>query len=566
MDFSTLFLLTFKPCCCYNWEEMLKNLFRKSQTSILSAAFVIAAMVATSRVLGLVRDRLLTARFTTDELGIYFAAFRIPNFVFEIMAMGAVSVAFIPVFTSYIYKGKKEEAYRVASSVINLGVIISFIFSLVLFVFADQISKFITPGFKGEELTLMISFTRIMILFQVLPLIVGSFLTGILQSFKQFLIPAIAPVVYNVGIIIGIVFLTPVLHLYAPVVGVVIGAFLFFVIQVPFVLLLNYRHSFKIDIKEKGVREIGKLMLPRTIGMAASQIDSTVDLILASLLSTRSVSVFYLAQHLQLLPVGLFAISIAQAALPNLSEESMKENLVTFKKSFLTSLHQIFFLIFPFSVLFIVLRIPIVRLVFGADRFDWPSTVLTGKTLAYFSISLFAQGAIQLLSRSFFALHDSKTPVMAAILSIVINVVLSVVFIVFLNLPVYALALSTSIASILNALALLILLDIKVFHFDKFALLKPFVKIVFASMVTAFSTYIPLKLLDQLIFDTTRTFELILLTGTVSTFGLAIYLFMAWFLNIEEVAVFLNFAKKVVKVKDLFLEPSKETGVGEISS
>lgn len=542
---------------------MLKNLFTRSQTSILSAAFVIAAMVAASRILGLIRDRLLTARFATEDLDIYFAAFRIPNFIFEILAVGAISVAFIPVFTSYISRGKKDEAYQVASSVINISVLIFSVLFSIFFIFTPQISGLIVHGFNEEKLELLISFTRIMLFAQVVPLLIGNFLTGILQSFKQFLVPALAPVLYNLGIILGIIFLTPMFGLYAPVIGVVIGAFLFLFIQVPFLVHLGYHHSLSINYHNRGVREIGKLMLPRTLGIAVSQVDSTVDLYLASLLGSGSITIFYLAQHLQFLPIGLFGLAIAQAALPNLSENSAKENLMAFKKSFLASLHQILFLIFPVSVLFIVLRIPIVRLVFGSGRFDWESTVLTGKTLAYFSISLFAQGIVQLLARAFYAMHDSKTPVIISVVSIVTNVVFSLIFVYIFKLPVWSLAISTSIASIINALILLILLDIKLKGLDKIHLISPFAKIVVASAVTAVFLYIPMKLFDQLVFDTTRTFDLILLTGTATFIGFSVYLFLAWFLNIEEVIVFFNFAKKLIKVKDILLEPSKETGVGE---
>lgn len=535
---------------------MIKNLFTKSQTSILSAAFVIAAMVAASRVLGLVRDRLLTARFTTDELGVYFAAFRIPNFIFEILATGAISVAFIPVFTSLLSKNEKEKAYQVASSIINIAIIASAAFSLIFFIFAPFFAKLIAPGLKGEQTEIMISFTRIMIVFQVLPLLVGNFLTGVLQSFRQFLIPALAPVVYNIGIILAIIILSPFVHLYAPVIGVAIGAVFFLIIHIPFVFLNGFKYNFQINLKVKEVREIGRLMIPRTIGTAASQLDATVDLVLSSLLGARSISVFYLAQQLQFLPVGLFGIAIAQAALPNLSEEQAKGNIEGFKKSFLTSLHQILFLIFPISALFIVLRIPVVRLVFGADRFDWPSTVATGRTLAYFSFSLFAQGAVYLLARAFFALHDTKTPVIISIASILLNSLLSVFFVVFFSFPVYSLAMSTSIASILNAILLLIFLDVRVSGFDKNKLLKPIIKIALASIVTAVAIYIPMKLLDQLVFDTTRTIELIFLTGTASILGLLVYVFMAWFLNIEEVVIFYNFAKKLIKVKDLIIAPT----------
>lgn len=537
---------------------MLKNLFTKKQTTILSAAFVIFLMVTISRVLGLIRDRLLTGRFTADELGVYFAAFRLPNSIFEILVMGAVSVAFIPVFTSYLSQDKKSEAYQVASSVINISLLVFALVFVFIFTFAPKISMFIAPGFNKEELKLMISFTRIMLFFQVIPLLIGNFLTGILQSFRQFLIPALAPVVYNLGIILGIIFLSPFFGLYGPVLGVILGSFLFLLIQLPFLSMLGYRHLLTINLRHPGVKEIGKLMIPRTIGMAASQIDSTIDLVLASLLGARSVTVFHLAQHLQLFPVGLFGLTIAQASLPNLSENASRGNLDNFKHSFLASFHQILFLIFPASAILIVLRIPAVRLVFGADRFDWAATVLTGKTLAFFSLSLFAQGTIHLLARAFYALYDSKTPVKIAVVSILTNTTLSIFFIQVLSLPVWALGLSTSVASVINAFFLLLILDRKVGGFERRKLILPFLKIVAATLITALFLYVPMKLFDQLVFDTTRTLNLLLLTGTASFIGLSVYLFLAWFFNIEEVIIFYNFAKKLIRVIEIPLEPLQE--------
>ena len=184
-------------------------LFKKKQTTIFSAAFVIMTTVALSRVLGLVRDRMLAGRFTTDELGIYFAAFRIPNLIFELLVMGALSTAFIPVISSLLAKNKSDEAFHVASSVINIGSIIFGIVGLLLFIFTRQVADFIAPGFSQEELNVLIPFTRIMLIGQVAPLLIGNFLTGILQSFRLFIVPAIAPVVYNIGIIAAIIFLTP---------------------------------------------------------------------------------------------------------------------------------------------------------------------------------------------------------------------------------------------------------------------------------------------------------------------------------------------------------------------
>lgn len=532
--------------------------FMRRQTGILSAASVIMMTVAVSRVLGLVRDRMLAARFSTSDLGVYYAAFRLPNLIFELLVMGALSTAFIPVFTSFLETDRKNEAFKLASIVINIGFVIFVVFSLPLLIFTKQICQFLAPGFDNSQIELMASFTRIMMLAQVAPLLLGNFFTGMLQSFRNFIIPALAPVVYNIGIIIGIIFLSSSYGLYAPVYGVVIGSLLFTVIQIPLVLAYGYKHSWSFDFHFPGVKEVGKLIGPRTIGLAVSQIDTTVDLILSTLLGASAVTIFNFAQHLQQVPIGLFGASLAQAALPSLSGTWAKKNSGEFKSILLSSFHQILFLVIPLSAILVVLRIPIVRLVFGASRFDWESTVLTGKTLAFFALSLFAQSLIQLLARGFYALHDSKTPVFIGGVSVLINTVLSIIFVWVLHMPIWSLGLSTSVASIIQVLFLLLYLNGKVGGFNRMELIVPALKIFLAGLVTGFALYIPIKLLDKLVFDTTRTFSLLLLTTISTSIGLAVYFFLAWFLEIPEFSILFKILKRAEKIKGIFFETSQE--------
>lgn len=521
--------------------KLLKNtirIFNHQQNSILSAASVIMTAVLLSRILGLLRDRLLAARFSPHELGVYYAAFRLPNMIFELLVMGALATAFIPVFTSYLDTKGKEEAYTLASSVINIGIFIFALFLIPLVLFTKQVSLLLAPGFNGSQIDQMVSFTRIMLVAQVFPLILGNFFTGILQSYRNFLVPSLAPIIYNLGIIFGIIVFTPSLGLYAPVYGVVIGACLFALIQIPSILSYGYRHRLDFDWQNPGTKAVGKLMLPRTLGLAVSQIDTTIDLILSTLLGAGMVTVFNFAQHLQQLPVGLFGASIAQASLPALSSSYAQKNLESYKKIFVSSFHQILFLVVPLSAILIVLRIPIVRLVFGASTlFDWESTVLTGKTLAYFSISLFAQSLVHLLARSFFAMHDSKTPVIVGAISVIINTVLSIVFILSLHLPVWSLGLSASIASLVNMILLLVVIYRKVGSFNPYEMFLPVVKIFLSAIIAGIAIYIPIKLLDQLVFDTTRTFNLFILTGISAGMGLTVYFFFAWFLGLSQVSI-----------------------------
>lgn len=535
------------------WEFLTKK-----QSSVRSAATILMAMVFVSRVLGLVRDRLLAARFSPDELGVYLAAFRMPNFLFELLVMGALTSAFIPVYTKYIAKGKQEEAWRISATLINVSVLILCIVTIPLLIWTKQISSLIAPGFTQTEIEQMVEFTRFIVVLQVLPLLIGNFFTGILQSHSMFFLPALAPVVYNLGIIVGIITCSGKFGLWAPVIGVGVGAFLFMVIQIPSLLKLGYRHKAVLDVKNDGVREIGKLMVPRTAGLAVSQIDTTVDLMLSTLLGARMVTVFTFAQQLQQLPIGLFGATVAQAAFPLLSQASASDNKEQYVKTITSALNQIVFFIMPVSVLFIVLRIPIVRLVFGASRFDWQATVLTGMTLSVFSISLSAQALSQLITRGFFALYDTMTPMIIGIITIVMNTVLSIIFIQGMHLPVWALGLSTTIASFFNVVLLLIYLERRMGTPLLKQLLATPAKIIVASLLTGVALYIPLKLFDQLVFDTTRTFGLLLLTGVSGMIGGSVYIFLVWMFGVTEAKSFLAMITKFRHPKQIIIEPANE--------
>ncbi len=540
------------------WE-----IISRKQTTVGSAATILVLMVLVSRIMGLIRDRLLSARFAPDELGIYFAAFRIPNLLFELLIMGALTSAFIPVFTRYLTHNEEKKGWRMMSILINICLLLLFVVSIPVLVWTRQLSEWLAPGFTSSQIDQMTSFTRFMLVFQVLPLLVGNFFTGFLQSYNLFIIPAFAPVIYNIGIIIGIILFSPVWGLYGPVAGVALGAALFMLIQLPLLRKIGFRHTLTVDTTDRGVREVGRLIVPRTLGLAVSQIDLTVDLMLASLLGARMVTIFNFAQHLQQLPVGLFGASVAQAAFPTLSVASVKEDGEHFKRTVIRTVHQILFFVLPASVFFIVLRIPIVRLVFGASRFDWQATVLTGMTLSAFSISLFAQSLVHVLARGFYALYDTKTPVTVSVISIVINTTLSVFSVQYLHLPIWSLGLSTSVASIINAVILFILLDRRLGKFPRWEFFGSPLKMTLAAVSAGVAIFVPLKVFDQLVFDTTRTVGLLLLTGTVGTFGLVVYFTIAWLFNVSEVYSLLALLRRQPKAVAVTLEPATEVINGD---
>jgi len=524
--------------------KSILSLLSTRQNNILTGASILMVAVFASKFLGLIRDRLLVHNFDSSEAAVFLAAFRLPDLMFQLLIFGALSVAFIPVFTDYLHEKQESEAFDFASNILNLSLLMFGVLSIVAYFFVSPLNSLLIPGFSGSQKALTDEMTRILMLSQII-LIVGSFFIAISQAYQRFIIPALAPLFYNLGIIFGIAVLTKYFGIYGPAYGVVLGSVLHVLIQIPLVRSLGFKYKFSFDFANKGVREIFKLMSIRNIGLAVEQINDTVGIALASLVSYSSITLLTFAQHLQVVPIGLFGATIAQAALPVLSREQATKEGESFKITLLTTMHQILFLTLPATAMLIVLRIPIVRLVFGASQFNWVDTVLTGRTVAFLALGVTAQSIILLLVRGFYALKDTKTPVVVSIITVFINVVLSFWFIRILQLDVWSLGLSYAIASNVSLLLLIHFLGKKVGGFEEERLMKPALKMWLAAMVSAAALYIPMKLLDQLVFDTTRTINLIILTGIASILGLSIYIGLVWFMKVEEVYTFGRLLKKI---------------------
>lgn len=327
---------------------------------------------------------------------------------------------------------------------------------------------------------------------------------------------------------------------YGATLGVVVGAFFFFVVQLPMLrgTGFHFRPTFH---RDEAVQKIVKLMIPRSLTILIVQISITANVFFASFTTSRGLVVLELAQTLMLAPVILFGQSIAQASFPTLSLKA--KNPDEFVSIFVSSLNQIMYLTLPISALLIVLRIPVVRLFFGTAKFDWDATVSTGLTLALLGISIAAQSAIYLCARAFFALKDSQTPFFITLFSVLINITLSYYFILYLKFPVYYLGVSFSIGNIISFLLLLITLNAKVM-LPKLEIAITSMKILTATLVMGVALYIPIKLLDQLVFDTTRTINLLILTGIASGTGIIAYIFFTWLLDIKEAYYIIAIAKQ----------------------
>lgn len=518
---------------------------------MFSSALVLSLMIIVSRIFGFMRYRILAGYFAKEELDIFFASFRIPDLIFEILITGALTTSLIPIIVKY-QKNRKELEENV-SSIFNIISLCLIVFVVILFFLMERIMPMITPGFDKQKIQQVVFYSQILLVGQLPFLVTGNFITGIAQAHKIFILTAIAPVVYNIAIILSTLFFYSQFHLMAPVIGVIIGSLLFFVVQLP--LLSNLKFSIKLLIKiTSGVKEFFRMIGPRILTVLVNQIDATIDLTLTTLKGSGAYTVFYLAQHLQLLPVSVIGIAYGQASLPYLSEIYQQKNMDKFKKVIVDSLLSLLFFTIPIMGFFVFARTPLVRLFYGGQKFDWEATVQTAITLSYFSLSLPFHASYYFITRCFYALLDTKTPFIVSVLTIALNTALSIYFIVYLKLSVTALAISFSITAILNVLILLLLLAKKLKGLYFRAMIAEATKISTSMFISSFVSYYMIKLLDGLVFDTSRTINVFLLLLVSGMVYVLLYLFLSWFFNVREMYMVTNLLLKAKEYRKKFVE------------
>lgn len=470
---------------------MIKKIFNNKlfldsspANSIASAAFIIMLFGLASRILGLLRDRFLASTFGAgDALDVYYAAFRIPDLIYNFLILGALSAAFIPIFSGLLSENKEKQAWELVNGILNIFIILIIAISLIFCFFTPQLMHLITPGFHPEKMDQVIIFTRIMFLSPIFLGISGIF-GAILTSFKRFLMYSLAPIFYNVGIIIGVLVFVKFMGPIGLAWGVVLGAFLHMLVQCPAVFHLGFKNNFSLRkyFFNKDIRSVLKLMIPRMMGIAVNQFNLFIITIFASLLASGSLAVFSFAQNLQSVPLGIFGVSFAIAVFPTLSRLTKKENEKEFVGTFSETFRNILFFVIPLSIMILLLRAQIVRVILGAGEFDWEDTILTYECLGFFSLSLFAQSLIPLLARSFYALKNTKIPFYAALISEAINI-LAVIFLIG-KLKIIGLAIAFSLSSIFQMLLLLFLLHSRFGGLDDKNILRSIGKIAAASLAS----------------------------------------------------------------------------------
>lgn len=427
---------------------MIKFLNGQSKT-VTSAAIILAGATLLNKFIGIARDRTLAHLFGAGPvIDAYYAAFKIPDLVYNLLVVGALTAGFIPIFTKIYRNGEgRELAWRLANNVLGVLGVALIILCAGGMILAPQLSGIIAPGFDESGRALVGNFTRIMFLS---PLLLGLSMVagGILQSLRRFVLYSLAPIFYNIGIIFGALALVPYFGTTALAWGVVLGAAAHCGLQFYGAYEAGWRFQWSFNLKDAETRVIAKLMVPRTLGLAVSSINTVVTTILASTLPLGSVAVYNYADNLQWVAIGTIGIPFALAVFPVLSASASEGAMDEFVKNFSATARKIIFLIIPLTLILMLLRAQIVRVILGSGEFDWSATIRTADALALFSLGLFAQALVPLLARGFYALQNTKTPFVIAVISALVNIITALVL--MKPLGVAGLALAASVGAVVN--------------------------------------------------------------------------------------------------------------------
>ncbi len=394
------------------------------------AAGVVAAGFLLSRLLGLLRSVVIADAFGTEpELAAYWVAFRIPDLVFQLLAGATLSAAFIPVFSRVRLRESADAGWELASGVLNLISLVTLVVAVGAFVLAPWIVPLIAPGLgegggrEAEIESLAVELTRIMLLSPIFFGISGM-LTGILNARQHFVAPALAPLFYNASIIMGALFLAGPMGVRGLAVGVVVGSGLHLLVQLPALAAVGMRWRPVFDLASGPVREVLRLAGPRVIGLGASQLNLVIVIFFASFVSDEAINAVSYAFLLMMMPVAVAGMAISTAAFPLLAQQAAARQMGTLAVSLGRALGTILFLAVPASAGLLVLADPIVRVLLQRGAFDRASSELVASIVAVYAVAVFAHAGIEIVSRGFYALSDTRTPVKVTVLATVLNAAL----------------------------------------------------------------------------------------------------------------------------------------------
>ncbi|HWH23991.1 MAG TPA: murein biosynthesis integral membrane protein MurJ [Candidatus Limnocylindria bacterium] len=410
-------------------------------STLARAGLIVAAAFFLSRVLGWVRLVVITNLLgASAELDAYFAAFRLPDTIYQLVAAGALSSALIPVLAGLYHRAEEERAWKVVSTVLNLMLLVLAGAAIVLAIFADDIVPIVTPGFDVVGIELTVRLTRLMLISPIL-LSLGAVALSVLNSRGRFGAAAMAPILYNLAIIVAAVALGPLLGVEALALGVVAGSFLHLAVQLPALIGQRFRYSFGIDLADSAARQVLLLLAPRTLGLGAIQITFLINTMLATGLGVGAVTAYNVAYTVMQIPLGLFVFPISAVLLPSMSHAIAAGALRDFGRLLIRSLRLLLYVMLFVTAVGIVLRRQVVTLLFDYGL-DERALSLTSDTLSFFLLGTAGTSMVIVLARAFYSGHDTRTPVSTAIFEMIVSVVIAVATVGALGLSGIALGMT----------------------------------------------------------------------------------------------------------------------------
>ncbi|HEY3083540.1 MAG TPA: murein biosynthesis integral membrane protein MurJ [Chloroflexota bacterium] len=506
---------------------------------LFGAATVMMAAFLLSRLTGLLRTIAIGYRFGTGpELDAYFAANRLSDTLFQIVAGGAVSAAFIPILAGYLTRGERAEAWRMVSALLTIAVGLMAPLSLVLALFAPLVVR-LWGGFDASQQGLAVGMLRILLISPTV-FALGTLLTSVLNAEGRFLLAALAPTAYNLGIIFGALVLARWYGVYGLALGASLGALLYLLIQLPGLARSGVRVHPWFGHDHPGVRRVARLMAPRTLGLAVTQLNFLVISVLASPIAGAITALDY-AWTLMMLPLGLFAMAISTAVFPTLAAQTASDRLDEMTGTLAASLRVILYLTVPASAGLIVLGEPIVRALLERGEFGPASTALTVVALRFYAIGLLGQATVEIVTRAFYALQDTRTPVAVAAVAMAANLLLGLLLRPLLGHG--GLALALSMASLLEAILLVGLVRRRLHGLDESRLVLSALRSLAGAAVVALALALALAPLEHLVEASGQVGRLALVAAAVGL-GASVYVVATLALRSEEPRQLLGLARR----------------------
>jgi putative peptidoglycan lipid II flippase len=509
-----------------------------SHRQIARAATVVMITFVASRLLGLLRDVVISAHFgTSDALDAYYAASRLNDLIFTLIAGGALASAFIPTFAGYLARNDDEGAWRLASNIINLMSLALAIVSILAAIFAQPIvSGLLGLGFDAAKQELTASLLRLLL---IAPTIFGvsGVIMGILNAKQNFWLPGLAPSMYNLSMIGGVIFLSSAFGIYGLAIGAIVGAALHLIVQIPGLIKAGARFTPRLGLRDPGVRQVFRLMAPRVLGLATVQLNFIVETILASTLGTGAVSALNYAWRVMLLPQGVVAQSVAIAAFPTFSDQFARGKIDELRSALSATLRVILFIAIPSAIGLLVLRVPLIQLLFERGKFLDTSTELVATALGFYALGLIGHSGVEILTRAFYGMHDTRTPVILSIVSLILNLVLSLSLIGVMQIA--GLALANTIAALTEMVLLAYVLHRRLHGLGDRRLIMTSVKTIVASIAMSIGVIIFLNI--------TASLSIIIRSPGSMVIGAGIFAITAWMLRVEELRLIVSLVLRRVK-------------------